>query len=371
MKPWSSWRRARCRLEAPARLGLLLAVGLLLVPPPAGAATLAWPPETIRIGRLALAYADLAVNLSRVEIGWRAEQPIAISVDRIQGPPGMAPFWASARLRPAAAGWGLTGVVATGPGDVVLRLEGSGLGGERPRLQLRSEPVRFVRGGLQPGRLWPDLRTSVADVAGTLQLTLDWPDGGGVLTLEALELATAYGPLGPMDGRIELDRLWPPRTARPQQLRVEGLLLAPLVEGFEIAALGAEGTIDADLRFSFTEAGRLFIDEGRLVARGPGVLRYRDPEPPAMLAGQGQGVDLLFTALADFRYQSLTAILRGHVDDELTVELQLRGSNPELYEGHPIELNVNLEAPILPLALAGRDALELPDVVRRALERNR
>jgi hypothetical protein len=52
----------------------------------------------------------------------------------------------------------------------------------------------------------------------------------------------------------------------------------------------------------------------------------------------------------------------------MTVGLQLRGANPELYEGHPIELNVNLEAPILPLALAGRDALELPAAVRRALE---
>jgi hypothetical protein len=99
------------------------------------------------------------------------------------------------------------------------------------------------------------------------------------------------------------------------------------------------------------------------------VLRYRAAEPPPMLAGQGQGVELLFTALADFRYQSLTAIVRGYLDADLTVELQLRGSNPELYEGYPIELNVNLEAPIMPLALAGREALALPDAVRRALER--
>ena len=67
----------------------------------------------------------------------------------------------------------------------------------------------------------------------------------------------------------------------------------------------------------------------------------------------------------------MIAILRGYLDDEMTVELQLRGSNPELYEGHPIELNVTLEAPILPLALAGRDALELPEAVQRLLEGNR
>lgn len=359
-------RRSPWRLAGAGLVALAFAACL---PPPAQAA-FAWP-ETIRIGRLALAYDELAATFTRVEIGWRPGQPIAVSADRIQGPIGTVPLWASARLRQAPAGWSLNGVMATGPGDLVIRYEGSGLGGDAPRLQLRSEPVRFAAGGLQPASLWPGLAGLARDVAGTVQATADWPAGGAVLTIDALRLTTDYGPLGPIDGRIVLDRLWPPRTAEPQRLRIEGLRLAPLVEGFEIAALGAEGTIDADLLFSFTEDGRPFMDEGRLVARGPGVLRYRAEDPPPMLAGQGEGVDLLFTALADFRYDALTAILRGYLDDEMTVELHLSGSNPELYEGYPIELNVNLEAPILPLALAGRDALGLPDAVRRALERRR
>jgi hypothetical protein len=366
------WQQIGLGRAWPGAAALVLAVAACLaLPPAAAAATATWPPETIRIGRMALSYDELAATLSRVEIGWRADQPIAVSIDRIAGPPGTVPLWASARLRRGPAGWGLTGVAATGPGDLVVRFEGSGLGTETGRLQVRSEPVRFAPGGLQPDRLWPGLAGYARNVSGTLRAIVDWPAGGAVLSIDGLGLETDYGPVGPIDGTIALDRAWPPRTAEPQRLRIEGLRLAPLVEGFEIAALGAEGTIDADLLFSFTEDGRLFLDEGRLVARGPGVLRYRDDEPPAMLAGQGQGVDLLFTALADFRYQSLTAIVRGYLDDELTVELQLSGSNPELYEGYPIELNVNLEAPVLPLALAGRDVLALPDVVRRALEQGR
>ena len=344
-----------------------LALGLMVMTQAAASAA-TWPPETIRIGRMALGYEALSVTFTRIEVGWRPAQPIAISIDRIDGPQGTVPLWASARLRRAPTGWGLTGVTASGAGDLVLRFEGSGLGGAAGRLQLQSESIRFVPDGLQPAALWPDLSAFARDVAGTLQATADWPAGGATLTIDALSLSSDYGPLGPIDGRIVLDRLWPPRTAEPQRLTIRGLLLAPLVEGFEIAALGADGTIDADLLFSFGEAGRLYIDEGRLTARGPGVLRYRAAEPPAMLAGQGQGVDLLFTALADFRYEALTATLRGYLDDEMTVELQLRGANPELYEGHPIELNVTLEAPILPLALAGRDALELPEAVRRLLE---
>jgi hypothetical protein len=328
----------------------------------------AWLPETVRIAQLALSYAEHRVAMQRVEIAWQPDQPIALSVDRLDGPAGTVPLWASLRLRQTAAGWGLTGVMASGAGDVVLRLEGSGLGGDAARLQVRSEPLRFAPDDLQPARLWPPLGAFASDVRGTLRLELTWPDGPAWLDVEALYLTTDYGPIGPVDGRITLDRLTPPRTATPQTLRIEGMGLAPLVDGFEIAALGAEGTIDADLRFSFLEDGRLFIDDSVVTARGPGVLRYRADRPPDVLAGQGQGVDLLFTALADFRYESLRATLRGYLDDELTVELQLRGANPELYEGHPIELNVNLEAPILPLALAGRDAMELPEAVRRALD---
>ncbi len=314
-----------------------------------------------------LSYAEQRVDLQRLEIAWQPARPIALSIERIDGPSGSLPLWASARLRPTDAGWELTGVLASGPGDVVLRLEGSGLGGDDARLDVRAEPVRFLPGGLQPAWLWPPLGTFARDVTGTLGLELSWPDGPLRLTVEAVHLVTDYGALGPIDGRITLDRLSPPRTAEPQLLRLEGMNLAPLVAGLEIAALGAEGTIDADLRFSFLEDGRLYIDDTVVTARGPGVLRYRDDRPPDVLAGQGQGVDLLFTALADFRYESLRAKFDGYLADEMTVELQLRGANPELYEGYPIELNVNLEAPILPLALAGRDVMGLPEAVRRSI----
>jgi hypothetical protein len=144
--------------------------------------------------------------------------------------------------------------------------------------------------------LWPALAAFGRDARGTLEVTADWPDGPAVLRIQGLHVSTDYGPVGPIDGTIQLDRLLPPRTAEPQHLRIEGLRLAELARWFEIEALGAEGTIDADLRFSLTEEGRLFVEEGLLTARGPGLLRYRPDRPPAALAGQGQGVELLFTA---------------------------------------------------------------------------
>jgi len=328
-------------------------------------------PETIRVARVELVYDTQRIAVQGLEIGLPPTGPVAISIDRLQGPAEMVPLWASARLARDAAGWTLTGVLASGPGDLVFRFDAGGLGGEAPRLDVRSEPVQFAPAGLQPAALWPPAGMFADDVDGTLRVALAWPDGPLLLEIEALHMTTDYGPLGPVDGRIELDRPWPPRTAEPQLLRIEGMRLAPLVDGLEIADLGAEGTIDADFRFSVEENGRLYLDDTVVDARGRGVLRYRADRPPDVLAGQGQGVDLLFAALADFRYESLRATVNGYLDDELTVQLQLSGANPELYEGHPIELNVNLEAPILPLALAGRDVLGLPEAVRRAIEADR
>lgn len=344
-----------------------------LAPGPTAASPLEALPELVRIGRLDINAYGTPLRLVRVEIDRRPGAPIAVSINRIERPDGALPLWASLRLDKRVAGWQANGVVASTAGEVVVRFAGSGLGGPTARLTARTEPLAFVPGGLQPAQLWPPLGAYLQHADGALLAALDWQQGRATrevatLAIEGLTFMTDYGPVGPIDGTIALDRLLPPRTAEPQQMRIQGLQLEPLARYVDIGALSAVGTLDADLMFSFDHDGRLYIDEGRLAARGPGSLAYRPDEPPAALVGQGAGVELLLQAVTDFRYEALTAIVSGYLDDEMTVALQLRGANPELYEGHPIELNVNLEAPIVPLVGAGRDALEVPEVVRRMLE---
>jgi hypothetical protein len=95
-------RHARRRDGPRTAAALLLAFLAGLVAPPAKASFADLLPDRLQIGRMAIAYDDIAVTLRRVELAWRPAQPIAISVDRIEGPPGTLPLWASARLRPAA-----------------------------------------------------------------------------------------------------------------------------------------------------------------------------------------------------------------------------------------------------------------------------
>jgi hypothetical protein len=347
----------------------LLGGWLLLAP----SIAVAWFPETVQIGRLGLVHDEWTVVLSHLQLERRPGAPLALSIDRIEGPTGIMPLWASLRLVPGAKGWRLDGVVASGKGELVLRFSGAGHRGELDRATAAIEPLRFEPGALQPVRFWPRIGEMVRDVQGTIDLSLDWQRGPPesadlVFEIAGLTFDTDYGRVERIDGTIRLDRLWPPRTATPQRLRIEGLDLGRLVERLEIEALAIEGIMDAALEFSFTEAGRLYIEQSLLEARGPGVIRYRPAQPPPLLASQGANVDLLIAALADFRYDAATATVKGFVDGDNSVALQLQGANPELYEGHPIELNLSLEAPILDLVGAGREVLDLPVRLRRAVQ---
>jgi hypothetical protein len=227
----------------------------------------------------------------------------------------------------------------------------------------------FGPDGIQPAELWLPLAMAGPAEGGSVTVDFRWPAGPATISVDGLRFASAFGPVGPIDGRVELAQLWPPRTAKPQELRIAALDLATLVDAFDVPDLEAEGQIDADLRFSFQDDGKLLIEKGALRALGTGVLRYRPDEPPAALAAQGENVGLLFRAISNFHYEALAATVSGYLDGNLKVALQLRGANPNLYEGQPIELNVDLEAPILVLALAGRDLMELPRMVRDALSR--
>ena len=114
--PWSGLKA----LIGAAFAGWLLAAGQCVA---------AWVPDTVRIGRLSLAYDEWTVALSRLQLERRAGAPLALSIDRIEGPAGVAPLWASLRLDPRSMGWRLDGVVASGRGELVLRFNGVGSGG--------------------------------------------------------------------------------------------------------------------------------------------------------------------------------------------------------------------------------------------------
>ncbi len=303
------------------------------------------------------------------------------------------------------------------------------------RAEVTLAPVVFVEGGLQPVDLAPRLRDQVESVSGAVaaDARLAWSEAGlvssGGLELRDLSLVSSYAAVFGAAGRIELDSLWPPSTPPGQEITFERLETGlPLTEGrieFSVGAdrrlsvaraegglaggrLRAEGVLDfdraeQDLRFRVrrvalaslvalaavpdlevsgvlggeipleASGSRVRIRRARLAATPiGGSIRYRPEVPPPALASAGEAGDLVLRALRDFRYETLRLGLDGDVEEGVEAVLELRGSNPAVENGRPIELTVNLSGAVGEILRGMLLPSRVADRVRdRVLERGR
>ncbi|MGK9165055.1 YdbH domain-containing protein [Inquilinus limosus] len=156
------------------------------------------------------------------------------------------------------------------------------------------------------------------------------------------------------------------RRGRPSVLHIEGLDLARAVAAARIGDLRATGTVDGTIPFRL-DRDTIVVENGLLATRGPGEIRYGGataPEEIKAAAAAEPGMDTLMTALRNFQYQSLRATLDGRSDGEANVRLAVRGSNPDLYGGFPIALNVNLSGALYPIARRSLALARIGDRIR-------
>ena len=347
-------------------------------------------------------------------------------------PPWFAPLRLAGSLQPQADQIAFDLTVGRTAGEVEMRVRGqhdpaSGAG----RAELDLPPVAFAPGGLQPAGLAPFLAGVVEDVSGRLALdgTLNWRAGEEVradLDLLVDDLAFSSGParFAQVNGVIAFDRLAPPSTPPGQQLAVglvdiglpltNGLLTFDLEPGEllveQLRWQFAQGRIRAapftigsgGIRFSTSlTAERLKLDEifalaqldgltgkgtmhgtlpitvagaeavvehGELVSDGPGWVRYRPDQAPAALQAGGENVNLLLQALENFRYDELRLTIDGRTDGEMDVGLHIAGANPDLYDGYPIEFNLNLEGALADVLRAGLAGYQIPERIRERMQ---
>jgi hypothetical protein len=136
--------------------------------------------------------------------------------------------------------------------------------------------------------------------------------------------------------------------------QLDGLSGAGIIDGVLPVELGAA---------AFTIAG------GRLTARAPGWLRYRADAVPTAWQGGDAGVTLLLQALENFRYDQLEITLDGATDASMVVGLAVRGANPDLYDGHPIELDVDLEGELASILQCSLSGYRIPRQIEDAMAR--
>jgi Dicarboxylate transport len=357
--------------------------------------------------------------------------PISVErISHAGEPAWFAPLTLQAELSPGAAGLAYEGALTRIGGGLVLEVRGSSEPSGAGRATIELAPVAFGP-ALQPDDLMPIAAGLVRDVTGQLALNgdLTWSPAEvtSVLAILVEQLGLSSGParLEQINGVVRLDSVWPPTTPPGQQLaiglldlglpltagiatfqlqggprleveqlqwnlaggtaraepfslgsplealdatlRAERLDLGQLLALTRLDGLSGEGSLDGVLPLRISE-GAAIIAGGKLAATGPGVLRYDAEAAPAALRAGGEGVDLLLQALENFHYEALEITLDGRTDAAMDIALHIAGANPDLYDGHPVEFNLDLEGELANILRQGIASWQIPARIRERMQ---
>ena len=385
------------------------------------------PAHGLRLGDIEVALALAAGGLAPEQT-----IPVVVGTIAQEGEPAwFAPLRLEGAARPRGERIAFDALVARKAGGIEARLAGEhDLASGQGQARLELPPVDLAPGQLQPAGLSPLVAELASDVAGRLAMdgALRWGTGGIDADLDLLveNLAFSSGParFEGVNGVIELDRLLPLSTSPGQQLAVGLIDIGlPLTNGLLTFDLEPEQLAVEQLRWQFAEgrisaapftigsagiafsttltAERLQLDEifaltqldglsgegtmhgtlpitvagaeaviagGELVSDRPGWVRYRPGQAPAALQAGGENVNLLLQALENFRYETLRLTIDGRTDAEMDVGLHIAGANPDLYDGYPIEFNLNLEGALANVLRSGLAGYQIPERIRERMQ---
>lgn len=289
--------------------------------------------------------------------------------------------------------------------------------------------ITFGGGGPQPGQLFPvlgSIRSASGGVSGSAEI--GWGrgalDSGGKLDLRGLSFNTPYAKVEGLEGNITLDGLFPPSTPPDQTLSaqtvdpavplknvtarlqvepalpprlhvqraqadfaggqlslsdtvidpadrrnefvigVDGADLSKLLELLRVEDVSGSGRLTGTIPVSVVD-GRPVVDRGRLEAEAPGTLKIRPEAAASALGGAGEQVQLMLSALEDFRYKLLSLSLDMPATDDVTLTVRMEGHNPAVLDGYPFAFNINLSGNFTELIAAVRKGADLSsDLIR-------
>lgn len=283
------------------------------------------------------------------------------------------------RLAPALSGIGIAaGAVAASAslawgseapaGTAALRIDGMDLAAAGVTIEGLSADIRLDR--LIPPHTPPGQTVRVRRVAAGLSLddlVLRFAVGEGAspeapaVRLETLTAGFAGGRMAVLPTVIDTGD----ETHRAR-IEVADVDLAVLLGLLGMEDVSGTGRVSGAIPLARTGKA-LALDGGRLAADGPGVLRIRSEAAKAALAGGGEDVALMLSALEDFRYESLTLGIEKPFEGPGRLVLSTRGHNPAVRDGQPFIINVNVSGNVDQLAAIAARLLELPGAVLRSM----
>lgn len=262
-------------------------------------------------------------------------------------PPGSAPQSLDLNLR----GQGLEGVYDRSEVHGLDLQAKFALKGSQMELQLPQVKVASLNPGVTLGPL---------SLQGNYKGSLDAPLAGRV-DWQQVELGLFNGRAWLPPGAVDLSSRREGLT-----LKLEGLALEAILAAYPAEGLSGNGIIDGNLPLGLHD-GKLVIHGGEVAARQPGVLQFRS-EKIRSLGQSNPAMQLVATAIDDFRYDKLSSRVDYDESGKLLLALSLSGRNPALEQGRPINLNVNLEENVPKLLTSLQLSDRVSDTIRKRVQ---
>lgn len=144
-------------------------------------------------------------------------------------------------------------------------------------------------------------------------------------------------------------------------LTVDNVDLGIVLQIADVPGLRATGHISGAIPVVMRN-GDLVLVDGALAAQERGTIVYQSEASDAV---QTEQTKLLTDALKNFHYTALSGGLSGSASGEVVLRLSLRGSNPDLYDGYPFAINVNVEGSLADLFRRGTVGFRPLELIRQ------
>ena len=157
----------------------------------------------------------------------------------------------------------------------------------------------------------------------------------GLMTLDIIELDDLQTEF--FGGQLSADHIRiSPEGLNDTQFKMTDIDLGQVLEYIDVGGLKGTGKLEISLPVG-SQGSSLYIRNGVFRANGPGILSYSE----SLSATPVENIGL--SALENFHYSELIGSIDFQPDGSYQLMIHLAGSNPDLYDGYPIALNLNID----------------------------
>ncbi|MEP3164656.1 MAG: YdbH domain-containing protein, partial [Marinobacter sp.] len=192
--------------------------------------------------------------------------------------------------------------------------------------------------------------------------------------LAAGTLVLEQGAAGLLGGNLRIEPAEWQLTETPLKILLElsDIELSQLMEVYPSEGLSGSGILRGTVPVLIGEQG-VSIDAGKVEAEPPGGTLKLPAERLRSMAQNNEAMALVVQAMENFHYTVLNSTVDYDQNGKLFLGLRLEGSSPEVRDGHPIVLNINLEedipALLTSLQLSGRVNEAVTEKVRNLMQK--